>query len=38
MVIDRQQETFFVPLEQSLRNCRRIPPIIKMLVHETMAN
>jgi hypothetical protein len=38
MVIDRKQETCFVLLEQTLRNCRRIPRIFKILVHETMAN
>jgi len=38
MVIGRKQEAFFVLLEQSVRNCRRIPRIFKMLVHETMAN
>ena len=27
-----------VLLEQTLRNCRRIPRIFKILVHETMAN
>ncbi len=38
MVIDRKQETFFVRLEQTPSERRRIQRSLKLLVHGTMAN
>ena len=38
MVIDRKQETFFVPLEETPSERKHIQRTLKVLVYEAMAN